>query len=189
MSNPLNTLLRPPMPDGPHYRWGYVTSISPTLQVVLDTETDPIQKPSTLVPLDVGDRVFVLMESLRATVLGKVSEPPVSSAAATLASGFADVSSAPPTVTRAGDVVTLTGRFVRSSGTGTEPFTIPTGYRPATNTWVNVSAINAGNVTGPSFAVAAIDTSGIFTLLATSDASPAWGTTTWIAVNGAWVAA
>lgn len=77
MSNPLNTLLRTPRPDGPHYRWGYVTSVSPTLQVVLDTETDPIQKPSTLVTLEVGDRVFVLMESLRATVLGKVPEPPV----------------------------------------------------------------------------------------------------------------
>ena len=75
MSNPLNSLLRPPPPDGPHYRWGYVTSVSPTLQVVLDTETDPIERPSALVPLEPGDRVFVLLESLRATVLGKVTEP------------------------------------------------------------------------------------------------------------------
>lgn len=72
MINPLNTLLRPPVAEGSHYRWGYVTSTSPTLQVVLDTETSPIQKPSTLVPLEVGDRVFVLLESRRATVLGKV---------------------------------------------------------------------------------------------------------------------
>lgn len=77
MINPLNTLLRTPAADGSHYRWGYVTSTSPTLQVVLDTETSPIQKPSTLVPLEVGDRVFVLLESLRATVLGKVSSSPV----------------------------------------------------------------------------------------------------------------
>lgn len=78
MINPLNTLLRTPVTDGSHYRWGYVTSTSPTLQVVLDTETSPIQKPSTLVPLEVGDRVFVLLESLRATVLGKVPSSPVS---------------------------------------------------------------------------------------------------------------
>ena len=76
MSNPLNSLLRTPPPDGPHYRWGYVTSVSPTLQVVLDTETDPIKRPSALVPLVPGDRVFVLMESLRATVLGRVPGDP-----------------------------------------------------------------------------------------------------------------
>lgn len=73
MSNPLNLLLPPPPREGTQYRWGYVTDDTP-LQVTLDTETGPIYKPSTLVPLEVGDRVFVLLESRRATVLGKVPD-------------------------------------------------------------------------------------------------------------------
>lgn len=70
MSNPLNAMLPGPPPPGQQYRWGYVTQASP-LEVTLDTETSPIYKPSTLVALELGDRVFILLESERATVLGK----------------------------------------------------------------------------------------------------------------------
>ena len=73
---------------------------------MLDTETTPIENPSTIVPLAVGDRVFVLMEKTRPTILGHGGGGlDTGWVNVTLNSGLTMQGGRPPRVRRIGPVV------------------------------------------------------------------------------------
>lgn len=155
---------------------------------VLLTDGAEVTPAARLTDTATGDIVLVGQHNRRTYVLGKPPQA-TTSAAATIASGWAVAGGETPTVTKSGDVVTFTGRVVRSSGTSKDAMTIPAGYRPAARQRIANIAVNSGNVTGPIFSVAYVEPDGTVTLDVVADASPAWDTSTWIAVSGAWVAA
>lgn len=157
MTNPLDVLLRPPPPPGSHYRWGYITSELP-LQVTLDTETEPIYNPSTLVEVGVGDRVFVLLENRRTTILGKTGgyTPPEWQAWTPVIEGATtDPTMGNSTVVgrymQIGKTVTVNAYFLFGStfSPGSGAYSIPVlPVAPRTDYWQSLQV--AANLTSPS---------------------------------------
>lgn len=71
--NPLAQLIQPPPLDKPTFRWGFVTSVSPSIQITLDGDTAPLaSRPSLLTPIALGDRIYAIIDNRRATVIGRV---------------------------------------------------------------------------------------------------------------------
>lgn len=110
----------------PDFRWATVTSVAP-LAIRLDGDTDPLSgSPATLIPtLLVGERVMVMMQSRRATIVGR--------------SGTA--------VRRTGRLSVSTGTLtqVGTSGvyTATVPFTVPAVAPPGC--LIRIDAVAVGN--------------------------------------------
>lgn len=75
MSDGLDFLLEPPAPPADTYRWATVTSVGP-IRIRLDGDPAPVEsEPTTLCPLQVGDRAWVQIHGRMMIILGVAEVP------------------------------------------------------------------------------------------------------------------
>lgn len=102
-----------------------------------------------------------------------------------LAAGWASVGG-PLLAARDGDLVVVTGRVVRTSGTSMVIATVPTLLRPHYQTFSSLTSENAGNNVGPTFQLS-IATGGALAVN-NREGSGSWNTQTWLPLNISYMA-
>lgn len=74
MNNPLDSLIARPQPSGAKYQWATVVQVNP-IKILIDGDYYPLEgSPNSIGQVSRDDRVLVLIEGRRATVLGAKKE-------------------------------------------------------------------------------------------------------------------